>query len=225
MIISIASEKGGTGKSTISVNLAVIAAQHNKDILLIDADVQNSSRKFAETRAMEKRSPTFSCMSLVGKHIDTELLRMAPKYDHILVDLAGSYNPTLVSTLNVSDVVIVPIEPTQMNFDVIDRIDHILEIALATNKNLKVIPIFNKASHHVKATDTKEGNEILNNYNNLRKANISICNRAAFSRSIEDGCSVTEKTNPNPKTGVIRKLDPDAIEEIMNLYNEVFKNA
>lgn len=225
MIISIASEKGGTGKSTIAVNLAVIAAQNNKDILVIDADVQNSCRRFSEVRSLEKRMPTFSCMSLVGKHIDSELLRMAPKYDHILVDLAGNYNPTMISTLNVSDIVIVPCRPTNMDLDPIDRMDHILELATATNKNLKIIPVFNMTSTHANANDVEESNEILKDYNNLKHANISISNRAAFYKSIEDGCAVTEKTNPNPKTGITRKLDSSAIEEIMNLYNEVFKNA
>ncbi len=48
MIIVCGGTKGGTGKSTTAVNLAVIAASEGGDVLLVDADDQESASDFSE---------------------------------------------------------------------------------------------------------------------------------------------------------------------------------
>ncbi len=50
MIILIGSQKGGCGKSTIAINIAAYLAKHNKDIVLVDADPQQSSANWVKDR-------------------------------------------------------------------------------------------------------------------------------------------------------------------------------
>jgi chromosome partitioning protein len=62
MIIVVSNEKGGTGKTTISTNLAIIRAQRGTDVFLIDADSQRSASDFSTVREQEGHQPSlFLC--------------------------------------------------------------------------------------------------------------------------------------------------------------------
>ena len=49
-IILIGGEKGGTGKTTLAVNLAALRASQGRDVLLIDTDIQASASYWAQSR-------------------------------------------------------------------------------------------------------------------------------------------------------------------------------
>ena len=50
MNILIASAKGGVGKSTLATNLAVYLAHEGEDVMLLDADLQATSKRWADRR-------------------------------------------------------------------------------------------------------------------------------------------------------------------------------
>ncbi len=50
MIICVGGTKGGTGKSTVATNLAVMLATSGRDVLLVDADEQGTSTDFTNMR-------------------------------------------------------------------------------------------------------------------------------------------------------------------------------
>lgn len=84
MIISIASQKGGTGKSSTSVSLgAGLARIHNKRVLLIDIDSQaNSSKVLIPSYPELKKEQTLFTTILERKHLPASKRLMASPGKH-----------------------------------------------------------------------------------------------------------------------------------------------
>jgi len=92
MILTVGNVKGGVGKTTLAVNLAITPCRAARDILLIDGDEQGTAAAFTELRMAEKRAvtengarakksiPDYTAMALQGAAIRTQVRRLAPKY-------------------------------------------------------------------------------------------------------------------------------------------------
>ena len=90
MIVTIGGIKGGSGKTTVATNLACIAAGQGADVLLVDADNQETAFDFTNARKADNpRAPSYTCVKLTGASVRTEVLKMAKKYDHVIIDAGG----------------------------------------------------------------------------------------------------------------------------------------
>ena len=65
-IVLIGCEKGGTGKTTIAVNLAVMRALAGRDVLLLDTDQQGNASFWAQIRDENQVLPRIACVSKFG---------------------------------------------------------------------------------------------------------------------------------------------------------------
>ncbi|HGU9300246.1 TPA: AAA family ATPase, partial [Escherichia coli] len=88
MIILVASQKGGCGKSTTSVNICAELARANKDVVLLDADKQGTSARWASDRNAAEVSPVIHCVQKFGNIRET-LLDLDKRYEFVVVDTAG----------------------------------------------------------------------------------------------------------------------------------------
>ena len=77
MIIVCGGIKGGSGKSTVATNLAVMRALDGRDVLLVDADDQETSADFT-THSNERTDGKagYTCIRLSGPSVRTEILRL-----------------------------------------------------------------------------------------------------------------------------------------------------
>ena len=216
MIVVIASEKGGTGKTTIATNLSVLRAQNGADVLLIDADPQRSAFDFATVREEEAHQPKLTCSSIVGRGIGSELRKLSAKFDDVFVDVGGRDSSTLRSALLVADVLVVPFLPSQYDTWGIERMDMLVGEVLELNEKLRTIAFLNKIDTNPKVDLSDEAQIFAKEFHHLSYKPINIGYRVAFRRSVADGMGVTELN---------ARKDHKAILEINKLYEEVFKNA
>ncbi len=89
MILSVGNVKGGVGKTTLAVNLAIARANNGRDVLLIDGDEQHTAVTFTDLRVQQLGRPGYTAVSLQGAALRTQVRQLAPKYDDIVIDVGG----------------------------------------------------------------------------------------------------------------------------------------
>jgi len=99
MILVPGNVKGGVGKTTLAVNLAIALARGQRDILLIDGDEQGTAIAFTDLRTAEKGAPGYTAVALRGAAIRTQVRQLAPKYSDIVIDVGGRDSGSLRAAL------------------------------------------------------------------------------------------------------------------------------
>ena len=128
-IITIASRKGGVGKTTIAINM-VVALSNKGKTLLVDADEQQSAMKWNNHRT--KKIDAIS----IHKDLISELEKLDSEYQYILIDVAGRDSEIFREALLVSDKLIVPTQASLLDLDVIPYLNEKVKTAKRTNPNL-----------------------------------------------------------------------------------------
>ena len=211
MIITIGSNKGGTGKTTTATNIAIALARQNKEVCLVDADFQRSASKWHQDRQEAKLTPA---ITLVEKHdnISSTVEDLNQKYDYVIVDVAGRNSREMITSLSVSDILIAPHQASQLDLDTIEELNTQITRIKDLNPKLLAYVLHTMANTNpsVKDTERMEFIEYLNDFENLTLLNSSCFYRKVYRDVMPLGKSVIESNNTV------------AAAEISNLIKEVF---
>ncbi len=110
-IVSLVTQKGGTGRSTLAVSLAVAAAQAGEKVVVLDLDPQGTSAHWYATRADE--APPVLDHNQIGS-LDETLRRLASAgFTLGVVDTAGSDSHATRAAMRAADLCLVPVRPSE----------------------------------------------------------------------------------------------------------------
>src|SRR5512143_948356 len=115
MITLIGGEKGGTGKTTLAVNLAALRTLQGRDVLLIDTDIQASASYWTQSRDEAEVQPRVACIQKFGKGLQTEVQDLARRYQDIIIDAGGRDSVELRIGLVVAKRAFIPIQSSQFD--------------------------------------------------------------------------------------------------------------
>lgn len=243
MLVTIGTRKGGAGKSTITTNLASLRATKGHDVCIIDTDDQQSSAMWAATRAYAiQEEPGYEKVIYVpavsvheraagtgGKGTLAAIAAQAGKYDDLIIDVPGRDAEELRSAIISSDIVAIPLRPSQ--FDLWAFKKDLEDISLAKSlkagvgKTLRAIIFFNgiSTSPIVKGQELARLEEFLNSDNIkplIKQNEVEICThhisvRGIYSKAIAQGLGVHETAEKTVS-------DENAVHEISMLYKFIF---
>lgn len=134
MIVTVCSEKGGVGKSTIAAHAAVRLAMTGKPTLLIDADPQGTSYYWSVQRQQHRPdAPKVQCERVSGDLIPA-ISEYSKQYQHIVIDCGGADSPALRSSLLIAHRAIIP---TQVSRRDLMTVAHMGDLIAQANHNRK----------------------------------------------------------------------------------------
>ena len=112
-VIAIVNQKGGTGKTTLSTNLACAFAS-DAAVLLLDADAQGSSQDWADSQGQPR--PNLQVISADPGRLLQDARRMTSQYDWVIIDGPSGISGTTADAIRAADLVLIPSKPSP--FDV-----------------------------------------------------------------------------------------------------------
>lgn len=199
MIITIANSKGGSGKSTITINLATKLALEGKDVLVIDTDEQKSIEKFSNIRNAKELSQKFSVVCKSGRAVIDTIREMSRRYEVILIDTKATINNEQQWAMLVSDYVIIPTTNSQFDLsEMLEFFDTINDCKIK-NETLKAFVMLNRINTNpmlykepIELKEFVDSYKRDNGFEDIVIFDSIICDRVDYKRSIARGEGVCE---------------------------------
>lgn len=179
-VVVITAQKGGSGKTTLSRNLSVVAAQDGMRVLCIDLDPQQSLRQWWQSRtteqpAMLNNDPTPSSMHATMQALEG-------KFDLVVIDTPPAAPEWMKHVLSEADLAIVPVRPSPDDLRAVG--------ATISALNYAKLPFVFVLSQTPRARLTEEAARALAQHGRVSPTNIA--QRVSFAETGASGQGVTE---------------------------------
>ena len=207
-VITISQQKGGTGKTTLAVHLAMAFIKyHNLKVAIIDTDPQGSLGKWFMIRSEKKVSNenlTFKTASLWGAQYESKTLKN--DHDIVIIDTPPKIESDARPSIEAADLVLIPMAASHVDFWATGAI---VEIAKKANK--KILAQINRSSQRSKLIDkTKDFIKSLE----LQSTDTIIGNRQIYTSSMGEGKTAVEKQRKGNAVDEIKKLSGQILNQL-----------
>lgn len=208
------SEKGGVGKTSTSLNMAVMRARAGHKVLLVDADKQASASMWASMRSEGGYVPVVVCVQKLGR-IGADLVHLSHDYE-VIVDAGGADSQELRQAIAVADKWIIPVRTGQLDLFSMAKLAQLqLEVREKIGSAPDTMVLLNAVSPST--NEAAEARELLAENAHMPVLQSILVDRVAMRRAVMAGCAVVELPS--------RLSSSACVQELAQLYGEIFGEA
>ena len=203
-VIALVGNKGGAGKTTLTVNLAVGLGRVGR-VVILDTDPQGSS---AQWRAIAE-DDTIPDVVAATEYLAEQVRDLRTNYDYVVVDCPPYVQaPQTMSILQVSDLALIPVQPSPFDLWASVHIEDAVVHARDANPALKAMLVINQLEP--RTTFSQLMRDALGEID-IPVSETAIRRRAIYRASVLEGRSVY----------AMGKRGAEAVEELDLLIKEV----
>lgn len=126
MVVGVIGQKGGGGKTTTSLGLAVAAAQDGKTPVVIDLDQQANSAKWRDRRQFDNVAVVGTLQSRIKQTLAAAREHGA---DFVVIDSPGHNDSAAMETVRAADIVLLPVEAQMFHFETLPAMRDLVRVA------------------------------------------------------------------------------------------------
>jgi chromosome partitioning protein len=208
-VITVFNQKGGCGKTTVSMQLAGALGLRGHKVLVVDMDEQGTATRWASQAPDENPFPaTLSNLAAMGGKMHREIRSQIGDYDYIVIDCPPAvHSPSPSSAMLVSDLALIPVVPAPADIWAVVAAKQLAAHAQATNELLRVRLIPNMVQKNT--TLARETLDVLSEDIEIPLATARLGSRSAYRECQLIGATVHKIPRAR-----------DAISEVENLVDE-----
>ena len=206
MIVGVLNQKGGVGKTTLSVNIAAALTRSGARVLLIDADPQGSALDWSAAR---EGDPLFSVVGLPRASVHKEIGEIGKGYDHIIIDGPPRVTDLARSAIMASDLVLIPVQPSPYDIWAADEVVKLIQEAIIYKDGLKSVFVVNR-----KIANTAIGRDVGDALAAYRVPVLAatVTQRVIYAEAAAQGKAIFEIDADGPATAEIDALVAELME-------------
>jgi chromosome partitioning protein len=195
LVITVAQQKGGAGKTMLAANLAAAMAPDRR-VCLLDIDPQRSLKRWHEIRERQSRTlPAITFSDVSGWRLRAELARLMATHDALIVDTPPQVDTEAKLAIRNAHLVLVPLQPSPPD---LWAAEGTVQLARAEKRPMRLVlnraPAASKLRSMVEHDAAAAGHVVLAN---------TLGNRAGFANAFAQGMGAVEAA---PKKVAAREI-------------------
>lgn len=208
MKIGITSLKGGVGKSSLSMNLAVYLSHQKQSVVIIDSDTNQTCSQWSGLRGEDLPDVTVVGMT-DAKQIRRNIRKLEEQFDIVIIDGVPALSQMASTIILLSDLLLIPMIASPSDLWATEKfLNRFDEAQTLKGENIPAYFVYNV--HDPRLNLTKEVEEIVAEYD-IQALQSSMRNRVAYRECVALG------------QGVIEYKDPKATAEMNKLASEIYQ--
>lgn len=202
LVVALASEKGGCGKSTLAINLAVHWHVMGYRVLLCDADPQGTAIQWAAVA--EGKGVDAPSVVAAGDNLRSALAPLLTQHDITIIDTPGRMGRRLAAALMLADLVLVPTAPSTADVWALGGLLDTLEQAREVRPDLRAVLVVNRSDGRTRIG--RASTDVLSAVTELEHCPVAITTRIAFPEALSAGDGVTRHASSSLAAAELQRL-------------------
>jgi chromosome partitioning protein len=197
--ISLIGQKGGTGKTTLCLGLAVAAARAGYAVAIIDLDPQASAAKWKDRREDENPAVVSAQASRLKQTLETA---RAGQVDFVFIDTAGRKDDSALNAARMSDLVLIPTRPSMLEVETLPEVNDLLRLAASP----PALVLLNCVHPSAGQRGLQDVHQSIKELFGLIVCPVHICQRSAYAEAPTSGQSPQELDADGKAAAELKRL-------------------